>query len=149
MLTRFVPLLLLFSVIAAAWHIRLWEHPAHGGLVFIRLHEIPPGPVPPKSLDRNQIGPGIVLNGDGTVKEIPVVMVQGPDLMALHRWAEKTGGLAGKRQALLLNGSDAVLPRPAPVNERIFFFVFGIDHVMGNGIDAPVVLSCVVSDELD
>ena len=78
---------------AVAGQVVLREHPAHGGLVQVSLHEIPPCPIPPQALDRDEIGPGAVLNGDGPVIQIPVLVVKGANLPLLHGGTEKAGGI--------------------------------------------------------
>lgn len=74
-----VPLRTLSAVVAVAGEDILREHPAHSGLVFIRLHEVPPGPAPAQALDGGQVGPCAVLNGGGLRVENRSSVVEGED----------------------------------------------------------------------
>ena len=69
--------------------------------------------------------------------------------MVLHRGAEKAGGLAGQRQALLLDGGNAVLPPPAPVDQGIFHLVFLILYIIDIGVGPALLLVGVIANELD
>ena len=64
-------------VVAVAGEVVLREHPAHGGLVPVGLHKVPPGPVPAQALDGGQVGPGGVLYGNGPFVEVPVLVMMG------------------------------------------------------------------------
>lgn len=86
---------LLSPVVAVAGQIVLREHPAQSGLVLIRLHEVPPDPVPAQALDGGQVGPGAVLNGDGPLVEVPVLMVEGADLFFFMLGQKKQEDLPG------------------------------------------------------
>ena len=83
------------------------------------------------------------------VEQIPVLVVQRPDLPMFHRRAEKAGGLAGRRQSGIPDRRETVLPLPPPVNEGIFFSVFGILEVIDQGMIPPPLLSGIVADVLD
>ena len=134
---------------AVAGKIVLREHPAHGGLVLVRLHKVPPCPVPPQALDGGQVGPGAVLNGDGPLVEVPVLMVEGADLLFLHAGAEKAGGLAGQRQTLLLNCGDAVLSRPAPVHKSVDLRILLVGFVVLFSSVLSLLLAHVIADVLE
>ena len=136
-------------VIASAGQVRLGEKPAKDGLVPVRLHEIPPGPVPAQALDPNEIGLGPVLDGNGPVKQIPVPVVEGADLPPLHAGTKEAGGFAGQRQTLLLDRLDTFLPPPAPVDEGILLAVLGIRHIVYDSVVPAALLPGVVADELD
>ena len=81
----------LASVVTVAGEVMLREHPAHGGLVLIRLHEVLPGPAPAQTIDGGQVGPCAVIDGDGTLVKVRVLVEEGADLLLLHAGTEKEG----------------------------------------------------------
>src|SRR5699024_5645570 len=121
-------------VITAAGHVVFREQPAKGCLILVRLYKILLGPTAPQPFDRDKIWLCVSLDGDSPFIQIPMVVVEGSDLAALHAGAKETGGLARQRQALLLDGRDAVLPEPSPVDEGVFVFIFLILGVIDNGM---------------
>ena len=62
-------------------------------LELIEFDEIPPGKIPAQALHCAEVWPGIVLHCQGSLQQVRVLMVEGPDLPLLHGGAEKTGGL--------------------------------------------------------
>ena len=140
--------LLSISVIAAAGHIVFGEQGAHGHLIFIGLHEVPPRPVAPQALDAGEVGHSVVLQRKRPVEEVAVLVVEGADFVPLHGGAEKAGGFAGERQSLLLDGGDAVLPVPVPIDEGVFLFVLLVHDVVDDGMVAAALLARVEADVL-